>query len=126
MHRDNKPKGFFYLDHRAVDGKHGIIMDTHVTAGNVHDSQPYIGRLRRPIERFRLDPIAAGVDAGCFTAPVCHLAKEMSIALVPGYRRPNKEAKMRIKKNIFTYDATARCVCVSRRSALLNLLYNRP
>lgn len=24
MHRDNKPKGFFWLDHRTVDGKHGI------------------------------------------------------------------------------------------------------
>ncbi|NRN31067.1 transposase, partial [Photorhabdus heterorhabditis] len=72
-------KGFFYLDHRTVDGKHGIIMDTHVTAGNVHDSQPYIGRLQRQIERFNLNTVAAGVDAGYFTASVCHLAKEMSI-----------------------------------------------
>ncbi|EGI16400.1 ISBma2, transposase [Escherichia coli M605] len=38
MHRDNKPQGFFYLDHRTVDGKHGIITDTWATPGNVHDS----------------------------------------------------------------------------------------
>ncbi|WP_406627106.1 hypothetical protein [Proteus mirabilis] len=63
MHRDNKPKGFFYLDHRTVDGKHGIIMDTHVTAGNVHDSQPYIGRLQRQMTRF--NPNTDGRGCGC-------------------------------------------------------------
>ncbi len=31
MVRDGKPKGFFYLDHRTVDGRHAIITDTHVT-----------------------------------------------------------------------------------------------
>ncbi|MEH8180114.1 IS5/IS1182 family transposase, partial [Gallibacterium anatis] len=31
MHRDNKPKGFFYLDHRTVDGQCGIILDTFAT-----------------------------------------------------------------------------------------------
>jgi len=36
MVRDGKPRGFFYLDHRTVDGRWGIITDTHVTAGNVH------------------------------------------------------------------------------------------
>ncbi|WP_423243373.1 hypothetical protein [Clostridium septicum] len=29
--RDNKPEGFFYLDHRTVDSKNNIIMDVHVT-----------------------------------------------------------------------------------------------
>lgn len=104
MHRDNKPQGFFYLDHRTVDGKHGIITDTHVTPGNVHDSQPYIGRLERQIQRFGLDTVAAGVDAGYFTAAVCHLTQEMGIALVPGYRRPNKGQNEYQKKH-FEYDA---------------------
>ncbi len=90
MHRDNKPKGFFYLDHRTVDGKHGIIMDTHVTPGNVHDSQPFIGRLERQIRRFGLEPVAVGVNAGYFTSAVCHLTQERGIALVPGYRRPQR------------------------------------
>lgn len=103
MHRDNKPQGFFYLDHRTVDGKHGIIMDTHVTPGNVHDSQPFIGRLAHQVERFGLDTVAAGVDAGYFTAAVCHLTQEMGIALVPGYRRPNKGQNDYQKKH-FRYD----------------------
>ncbi|SDJ06223.1 hypothetical protein SAMN05216338_103810 [Bradyrhizobium sp. Rc2d] len=28
MVREGKPKGFFYLDHRTVDGKLGIITDS--------------------------------------------------------------------------------------------------
>lgn len=58
MHRDNKPQGFFYLDHRTVDGKHGIITDSYVTPGNIHDRQPFIRRLKRQTERFRLDTVA--------------------------------------------------------------------
>lgn len=104
MHRDNKPKGFFWLDHRTVDGKHGIITDTHVTPGNVHDSQPFIGRLERQTARFGVEPVAAGVDAGYFTAAVCHLTQEMGIALVPGYRRP-KKGQNEYQKKHFRYDA---------------------
>lgn len=103
MHRDNKPKGFFFLDHRTVDGKHGIIMDTHVTPGNVHDSQPFIGRLERQIKRFGLEPVAVGVDAGYFTSSVCHLTQEMGISLVPGYRRPHK-GQNGFQKKHFRYD----------------------
>ena len=33
MVRDGKPKGFFYLDHRTVDGAFGIITDTFATPG---------------------------------------------------------------------------------------------
>jgi len=118
MHRDNKPQGFFYLDHRTVDGKHGIIMDTHVTPGNVHDSQPFIGRLAHQVERFGLDTVAVGVDAGYFTAAVCHLTQEMGIALVPGYRRPNKGQNDYQKKH-FIYDPEKTlymilCKCLSQ------------
>ena len=44
-HRDNKEKGFMYLDHRTVDSKCNIIVDCHITKGNVHDSKPYIERM---------------------------------------------------------------------------------
>ncbi|KFK92266.1 MULTISPECIES: IS1182 family transposase [unclassified Serratia (in: enterobacteria)] len=115
MHRDNKPKGFFYLDHRTVDGKHGIIIDTHVTPGNVHDSQPFIGRLERQVARFALEPVA--VDAGYFTAAVCHLTQERGIALVPGYRRPHKGQNAFQKKH-FRYDEK-RDVYVCPADALL-------
>lgn len=63
MVRAGKPRGFFYLDHRTVDGKHAIITDTHVT-DIVHDSQPYLGRLDRQVERFGFVVEAVGLDAG--------------------------------------------------------------
>lgn len=44
-HRDEKKNGFMYLDNRTVDSKCNIIMDCHITKGNVHDSTPYISRL---------------------------------------------------------------------------------
>jgi hypothetical protein len=34
MRCEGKPEGFFYLDHRTVDGKANLITDTHVTPGN--------------------------------------------------------------------------------------------
>ncbi len=68
MHRTNKPREFFYLDHRTVDGQVGIIIDTYATPGNVHDSQPFIKRLTRQLERFALNPLAVGLDADYFTA----------------------------------------------------------
>ena len=60
MVREGKPKGFFYLDHRTVDGAHGIITDTHATPGNVHDSRPYLERLDR--QREQGEPLAQSDD----------------------------------------------------------------
>ena len=54
MVREGKPKGFFYLDHRTVDGRLGIITDTHATPANVHDSIVYLGRLDRQRGALRL------------------------------------------------------------------------
>ena len=79
MTRDNKPQGFFYLDHRTVDGRHGIILDTYVTPGNVHDAQPYIQRLTHTVKQFNLTPIAAGLDAGYFTATVVQSLQTLGI-----------------------------------------------
>ena len=102
MTRDNKPQGFFYLDHRTVDGLHGIIVDTHATAGNTNDSQPYIERLDYTLEQFNLNPIAVGLDAGYFTAPVTESLERRNILGVFGYRRPSR-TKNTFKKKHFVY-----------------------
>src|SRR5271155_4317275 len=67
MVRDGKPKGFFYLDHRTVDGRHAIITDSYVTPASLHDSIPYLSRLDRQRARFGLDVRAVGLDAGYST-----------------------------------------------------------
>lgn len=104
MVRDEKPKGFFYLDHRTVDSKYAIITDTHVTPDNVHDSVPYLSRLDRQIERFNLYPYAVGLDAGFVTAQICHGLEERKVQGVMGYRRPNHR-KDYLYKREYHYDA---------------------
>lgn len=56
MVQDDKPKGFFYKDHRTVDGKYNIIVDTYVTAGNVHDSRVLRAILENVKNRFGKHP----------------------------------------------------------------------
>lgn len=103
MVRDQKPEGFFYLDHRSVDGKHAIITDTHVTPGNINDARPYLQRLDRQCERFKLKPLMAGLDAGYNTAAVCHGLMERGIDGVVGYKRPHSP-KGHLKRREFTYE----------------------
>jgi IS5 family transposase len=102
MVRDGKPKGFFYLDHRTVDGKHAIITDTHVTPANVHDSVPYLKRLDRQRERFGLEVKAVGLDAGYATAAIAKGLEDRDIYGVIGYRTPN-HAEGLFRKRQFRY-----------------------
>lgn len=120
MTREGKPQGFFYLDHRTVDGKHGLITDTFATPGNVHDSQPYLARLDRQLERFDLNPVAVGLDAGYNTAMLCHLIQKRQIEPVMGYRRPNK-GKGQLRKNAFSYEKDSNSYrCPQGQSLLYN------
>ncbi len=103
MVRDGKPKGFFYLDHRTVDGKLGLITDTYVTPANVHDSVPYLGRLDRQIERFDLDVKAVGLDAGYATTGIAKGLEERKVYGVTGYRRPSRPKEGMMRKSQFKY-----------------------
>ncbi len=98
MVRDDKPTGFFYLDHRTVDAKYAIITDTHVMPASVHDSQPYLGRLDRQRERFGFGVQTVGLDAGYYTPMVCHGVHARGIEAVMGYRTPNHKPGMFYKR----------------------------
>ena len=87
MVRDGKPKGFFYLDHRTVDGRHAIITDTHVTPANVHDSVPYLGRWTGSGSGSGSTIRAVGVDAGYAAAAIAQGLEDRNIYAVIGYRR---------------------------------------
>lgn len=87
MHRDGKPKGFSYLDHRTVDSKVNIITDVYVTPGNVNDVEPYIDRLNVQKEKFGFDVQSVGLDAGYNVANVCRQLSLMGIKGAMGYRR---------------------------------------
>lgn len=107
MVREGKPKGFFYLDHRTVDGRFGIITDSFATPANVHDSIVYLGRLDRQRARFGLDVKAVGLDAGYATAGIARGLEERSILGVTGYRNPTPPAPGRMRKSTFVYEASA-------------------
>ena len=103
MVRDGKPKGFFYLDHRTVDGQCNIITDVHVTAGNIHDCIPYLSRLDRQKERFGFVVNHVGLDAGYFTAPLCKGIEDRGVYASIAYRRPNHR-KGYFYKREYIYD----------------------
>ncbi len=112
MVREGKPKGFFYLDHRTVDGRLGIITDSFATPANVHDSIPYLERLDRQRARFALPVATVGLDAGYTSAAIAHGLEARGIAGVTGYRNPTPPRPGMMRTSRFTYEAgtdTYRC-----------------
>lgn len=107
MVRDGKPKGFFYLDHRTVDGKLGIITDTFATPANVHDSIVYLSRLDRQRQRFAFDVKAVGLDAGYATAGIAQGLEERNIPGVTGYRNPTPPKPGMMRKKAFVHEPQA-------------------
>lgn len=107
MVRDGKPKGFFYLDHRTVDGRHGIVTDTYATAANVHDSIVYLGRLDRQRQRFGFDVAAVGLDAGYATSGIARGLEQRRILGVTGYRRPTPPRAGMMSPKAFHYEREA-------------------
>ena len=105
MVRDGKPKGFFYLDHRTVNGRLGIITDTHATPANVHDSIVYLGRLDRQRKRFGFDVGAVGLDAGYATSGIAQGLEQRGILGVTGYRRPNPPRPGMMANKRFAHEA---------------------
>lgn len=89
-HRNQKEEGFMYLDHRTVDGKNNIIMDCFITAGNVHDSQPYLERLKFIETKYGITVQNVALDSGYYSASIIKELEEKNIFSVIGYRRFSK------------------------------------
>lgn len=93
-HRDNKEKGFMYLDHRTVDDKCNIIVDCYITKGNVHDSEPFIKRCEYMKKTYGFNISKYAVDSGYLTLDIKRYFIENKIFAVFGYRRyGNKETR---------------------------------
>lgn len=104
MVRDGKPKGFFFLDHRTVDGKCNIIVDSFVTAGNVHDSIPYLNRVDEMVNRYGFEVKAVGLDAGYNSLAICKGLNDREIFGTIGNRRFGKTDKEKLSKKEFNYN----------------------
>ena len=107
-HRDNKEKGFMYLDHRTVDSKCNIIVDCHITKGNVHDSQPFIERMEYIKDTFGFNIKEVGVDSGYDTLEIKKYFKDNRIFGVIAYRR-YQQGETEIRKYKFKYDKNQDC-----------------
>lgn len=95
-HRDNKEQGFMYLDHRTVDHKTNIIVDAHITKGNVHDSTPYNERLDHIIETFGFKVEKVALDSGYDSMDIKRHLDERGIKGAIAYRRHgSKESRKR-------------------------------
>ncbi|EFM11401.1 transposase IS4 family protein [Paenibacillus curdlanolyticus YK9] len=104
MYREGKPEGFFYLDHRTVDVKYNLVTDVFVTAGNVHDSVPYLSRLDRQLQRFGFAVEAVALDSGYLTTPICKGLEKRKIFGVIAHRRFHPTQGLHPKWK-FIYDA---------------------
>lgn len=102
-HRDNKEKGFMYLDHRTVDSKCNIIVDCHITKGNVHDSKPYIERMEHIKKKFGFNIKEVGVDSGYDTLEIKKYFEDNKIFGVIAYRR-YQQGDTQIRKYEFKYN----------------------
>lgn len=102
-HRDNKEKGFMYLDHRTVDDKCNIIVDCYITKGNVHDSEPFIKRCEYIKKRFGFNIKNYGVDSGYLTLDIKKYFIDKNIFGVFGYRRFGTKDS-RKEKNKYYYN----------------------
>ena len=102
-HRDNKEKGFMYLDHRTVDGKCNIIVDCHITKGNVHDSIPFIDRAEYIKNKFNFSIKEWALDSGYDTLEIKKYFRDNNIFGVIGYRS-YAQGETEIRKWRFRYN----------------------
>ena len=101
-HRDNKEKGFMYLEHRTVNGKCNIITDAHVTKGNLHDSVVCTERLDYQKKKLHLNMNKVGLDSGYDTLDIKKYFEKENIFGVIQYRSYG-QGNTEIRKYEFIY-----------------------
>ena len=101
-HRDNKEKGFMYLEHRTVNGKCNIITDAYVTKGNLHDSVVCTDRLEYQKDKLHLNINKVGLDSGYDTIDIKKYFEKENIFGVIQYRSYG-QGNTEIRKYEFKY-----------------------
>ena len=101
-HRDNKEKGFMYLEHRTVNGKCNIITDAYVTKGNIHDSVVCEERLEYQKEKLDLNIKKVGLDSGYDTLDIKKYFEKENIFGVIQYRSYG-QGGTKVRKYEFLY-----------------------
>ena len=115
LHKEGKPDGFHYSEHRTVDSKHNIVVNVRITPANVNDVEPVAEILKDIDKRLGKQPKYMGLDAGYHSAPVCHQLAAAGIQPVVGYRRHTHKGDY-FGKYRFTYDPIQERFPVSGRA----------
>ena len=103
LHKEGKPDGFHYSEHRTVDSRNNVIVNVRVTAANVNDVDPIPDILRDIERRIGKLPEYMGLDAGYHNARVAHQLRNKKIQGVIGYRRHTHKGE-HFGKYRFQYD----------------------
>lgn len=93
---------FCYSVNAACD-RHGFILGSHVSAGNVHDSQNFEPLMMQLISRFPDAIEAVSADAGYIAPQIVKLLNTQNIRPVLPYKRPMTKDGF-FKKYEYVYD----------------------
>ena len=77
--KDRTPLQLKYKVHQTIDAESRVILDTHVTTGAVHDSQPYLEQLQRVRDRCQIAIREATADRGYGSAAIIRCLQEQGI-----------------------------------------------
>ena len=77
--KDRTPLQLKYKVHQTIDAETRIILDTHVTTGAVHDSQPYLEQLQRVSARHGVHIREATADRGYGSAAIIRYLQQQGI-----------------------------------------------
>jgi len=77
--KDRTPLQLKYKVHQTIDAESRVILDTHVTTGAVHDSQPYLEQLQRIHQRDGINIREATADRGYGSAAIIRDLQQQGI-----------------------------------------------
>ncbi len=124
LHKEGKPDGFHYSEHRTVDSKRNIIVNVHITPANVNDVDPIPETLLQLEQRLGYLPEYMGLDAGYHNSIVSKQLYDKGIQPVLGYRRHTHKTD-HFGKYRFRYERENGCYICPEGHTLLHKTTNR-
>ena len=124
LHKEGKPDGFHYSEHRTVDSRSNVVVNVRVTAANINDVDP-VAQILEDIER-RLGklPLYMGLDAGYHNARTAYQLSKKNIQGVIGYRRHTHKGE-HYGKYRFDYDKEKNVYRCPQNHELIHRTTNR-
>ena len=107
MVKNERERVFAYSYHTACD-RNGWILQTYVTAANVHDSQAFFVLFERVKREIQSCPEAVCVDAGYKTPAIAKYLLEQGVKPIWPYTRPKTKDGF-FRKSDFVYDEYFDC-----------------